>query len=268
MKIGRQITAVSGDTLDADLLLQPHGLGESDDQSGIAGAVFVPGRTIDVADLARQKRQFARMRADARDRHRIEARVADEHRARFMGPAQPFVSAKGVRVAAERTDVHRNHADRLRPIDVKPDAARSGEFGDRPHGQHEAVGAGDVADLNDLRPRRHERPDAREILLGGNGAGFEELHRHAAFLGLVEPRERTARMRVRLKDHLVAGAQTETGSDEGVALGGIARETELAGLGSDKRCDDLPRRLDQVVTGLRMLLECEHRRKHRVEHAL
>ena len=75
-------------------------------------------------------------------------------------------------------------------------------------------------------------------------------------------------MRVRLKDDLVAGAQTETGGDEGVTLGGVARETELAGLGADKRCDDLPRRLDQVVTGLRMLLESEHRRKHRVEHAL
>ena len=75
-------------------------------------------------------------------------------------------------------------------------------------------------------------------------------------------------MGVALEDHLVAGGQREPGGDDGVALGGVAREAELVGPRPQKGRHGLARRGQQIVPGLGMLLQARGHRGHLVQHQL
>ena len=194
--------------------------------------------------------------------------VAQIEQARLMRTAEPFVAAERERIAADRGEIHGNHADGLSAIDVEPNATCRGEGGNLAHGHHESGGARDVADLDHARARRHEFADAGEVGGGAGVVGDEDFHLHAAQVGLVVPSERTARVRVRFENDFVAFAQFETGGDDGRGFGGVARETDFVGLHAGVARERLAGRLDQSVTGFGMLLELEHRGENFIEHRL
>lgn len=75
-------------------------------------------------------------------------------------------------------------------------------------------------------------------------------------------------MRVRFKDNLVTRLQGQAGGDDRVALGGVAREANLLGVGAEEARHGLARRLDVVVPGLGMFLQLGHHAEDGVEHRL
>ncbi len=158
--------------------------------------------------------------------------LAHVEHARLKRPAHPFVAARRVRIATDGVQRKRDHARRLRAVQVTPDSALAAEAHNLVHRHHDPGRCGDVGNLHDACAGRAKRADPGDITRRIFRIRIEGLHDDAPQPLLLRPRIPAARMRVGFEDHLVAGAELKSRGDNRVSLGGVAHEGDLRRIGS------------------------------------
>ena len=154
-----------------------------------------------------------------RDHERLDPALVLRPRPEEAGAlrrAEPLVAVAGVDVGAERLEVERQLAGRVRAVDDRERARRPRRRADLRHRQHERGRRGDVADRDGLRPR----PDRVDELVR---LGVDELRAHEL------PRPRDGAVLVPRRQHLVAGLEPQRADDRVQTGGGVRDEDEVVG---------------------------------------
>jgi len=146
------------------------------------------------------------------------------------------VRAVGIEVGVDLVQVEAEHAERVSAVDdrVNPLVARQGAY--FLGGKDQAGGACHVAKGDDPGLRSDVVvEEVQQLVRIPGGAGYVDFaHLDAVARGAEPPRFDTPGVLVGGRQHLVAAAELEARGDDAHAVGGVACQRDLVGIGSDE----------------------------------
>ena len=196
---------------------------------------------LELADVLVHLRRRGHHRPDSRD---LRAPHIEESGADRRG--QPLVQGRPVVVAVEIVALEREMAIGVRPIHDHFDAARAAQLRDPLHRKDLARQVRDVADVDDLRPRRDRLLDAaRQVILRRRRHGEGDLLQDDAVPALaLLPRGDHARVILRRRQHLVPALQRHAELHDLQRLARVPGDRHFFGIAAEARRQPAPHRLD------------------------
>ena len=163
-----------------------------------------------------------------------------------LGSQHPLVAAGGVGVDLQLFDIHGEHTRRLSAVAGQQDILWTGDGGDFGQGHAQPGGRIYVAEAADPGARGDAILDELQdfVLTRCRSRKMDLAHAHPVQFGHVQPAHHAARMFVIGGENLVTGLQAHATGHQVHALGGVAGQEDLVGVGPQKAGGGLLNRVE------------------------